>query len=273
MSKIITDRIKLTELQNWFSCYVDTFRFDNPELQQNIDLKKEHTARVCIEIRNLGEKLGLNEDEIRLAEIIALFHDIGRFEQYARYNTFKDRISEDHAGLGIRILRKHGILDQFDASIKEIIIHAVRYHNKPVIHVEGGSGQRIFFSRLLRDADKLDILKVVSDNYNSKNGVKNRAVELDLPDTPGFSEEVGNAIMNKSIVKIKNLKNLNDFKLLQAGWIFDINFAPTLEVIKNRHYIQMLRDVLPESREIDVIFDFINSFLQDGSPYTSIPRI
>ncbi len=261
MIKIIIDKIKLTELQEWFSGYVNTFRFDNPELQQNIDLKKDHTRRVCTEITNLGEKLRLGENEIRLAEIIALLHDIGRFEQFARYKTFKDRISEDHAELGIKILQQHGILDRFDASIKELIIYPVRYHNKPALPVDG-TEQGIFFSRLIRDADKLDILKVVSDNYSSKNGVKNSAIELDLPDTPGFSDEVFNTIMHKSIVNINNLKNLNDFKLLQAGWIFDINFAPTLEIIKNRHYLEMLRDVLPESQKIDEIFDFLNSVLQ-----------
>jgi len=86
--KIILSKKSVADLKKWFTSYVQTFKYKDLELQQNIDLKKDHTRRVCEEIINLGEQLGLNEDELRLAEIIALLHDIGRFEQYARYKTF-----------------------------------------------------------------------------------------------------------------------------------------------------------------------------------------
>ena len=88
---------------------------------------------------------------------------------------------------------------------------------------------------------------------------KNVTIELDLPDTPGFSEKVYHDLINKKIVNLKNIKNLNDFKLLQIGWIFDINFKPTLYHIKNRRYLEMIRDVLTESKEINEIFDIIHS--------------
>ncbi len=68
--------------------------------------------------------------------------------------------------------------------------------------------------------------------------------------------------MMMSIVNIAHVTNLNDFKLLQAGWIFDINFQPTLDRIKKHRYIELIREVLPESKEIDEIFDLINSVLK-----------
>lgn len=64
--------------------------------------------------------------------------------------------------------------------------------------------------------------------------------------------------MNKTIVDITHIKNLNDIKLLQVGWIFDINFKPTLSYIKNRRYLELIRDVLPKSKEINEIFDVIH---------------
>ncbi|MFO7852317.1 MAG: HD domain-containing protein [Bacteroidota bacterium] len=242
-----------TNIKNWFSGYVDTFKKGDPEMQENIKLKEDHTRRVCREILKIGKKLGLKDDELRLAEIIALLHDVGRFEQYARYRTFKDRKSENHAELGIRILEEKGILRHFDDTIQYLIIRSIRYHNRASLPTDENE-TCLFYSKLLRDADKLDIWKVVTDYYHRKDGKKNTALELELPDTPGISREVYNDLLNKRPVKTKNIHNLNDFKLLQAGWIFDINFKPSLDMAKKRHYLEKIRTVLPESKEIDEVY-------------------
>jgi len=256
--QILINEESLTELKNWFANYVHTFQYDEPEKQQNIDLKEDHTMRVCTEISNIGKQLVLNDDQLRLAEIIALLHDIGRFEQYARYNTFRDRSSENHAELGIRIIEQFGLLNSFDNTIKNVILRAIKYHNRHSLPLEE-TETCLFYSKLIRDADKLDIWKVVIDNYYRNEENKNGALELKLPDTPGFSDEVYNELINKNIVNMKHIRNLNDYKLLQAGWVFDINFQPTLDCIKKRRYIELIRAVLPESRKIDQVFEVINS--------------
>jgi len=250
----------MSDMKNWFASYINTFKFDNNELQQNIDIKREHTERVTEEIINIGKQIGLNDNELNLAEIIALFHDIGRFEQYKIYNTFSDHKSEDHAELGIKVLKKHNVLGILNKDLQKLIFCSIKYHNKPSLPPDE-TKICLFYSRLIRDADKLDIWKVVTDYYHTKNGKRNIALELELPDTPGISEEVYKALINKQIVDMIHVKNLNDIKLLQAGWIYDINFKPTFECIKNRRYIAMIRDVLPDSPEIDEIFDSIYSSL------------
>jgi len=259
--KIIIDQIKLAEVKKWFTGYVHTFKFVDQGIQQNIDLKVDHTIRVCKEILNIGEQLGLNDDELRLAEIIALLHDIGRFEQISRYQTFMDSKSVDHAELGVKILKHFEILKPFDDPIKELIYCSVKYHSKPALPVFENE-TCIFFTKLIRDADKLDILNVVTEYYHRKGGEKNGSIVLELPDTPGISEGVYRNLMMKSSVNIEHVRNLNDFKLLQAGWIFDINFQPALDCIKRRHYIQLIHEVLPESKEINEIFNLINSVLK-----------
>jgi putative nucleotidyltransferase with HDIG domain len=256
--EIIIDKKRTIELKHWFYNYVHTFKFTDQAIQRNIDLKEEHTMRVCKEIMDIGEQLGLNDDKLRLAEIIALLHDIGRFEQISRYQTFMDSKSVDHAELGIKILEHFEILKPFDDPIKEVVCCAVKYHSKPELPVIENE-TCIFFAKLIRDADKLDILNVVTGYYHGKERGKNGAIVLDLPDTPGISEAVYRTLMNKSIVNIDHVMNLNDFKLLQAGWIFDINFQPTLDSIKKRRYIELIRDVLPGSKAIDEIFDLIKS--------------
>ena len=249
----------LTDLKKWFTSYVHSFQYDEPEVQQNIDLKKDHTIRVSKEILYLGKKLNLKDDELRLAEIIALLHDIGRFEQYARYKTFMDGKSENHAELGLKILKKSGMLESFEKNIKHVILKAIKYHNLPSLpHKE--TPTCLFYSKLIRDADKLDIWKVVTDYYYRKDAKKNGAIELDLPDTQGFSKEILQDLKNKRIVDINHVKNLNDFKLLQVGWIFDVNFRPTIDCVKKRQYLEMIRGVLPRSKEIDSIFDIIQNY-------------
>lgn len=257
MMKIKIDNKSVSNLKNWFSNYLANFKSDNSELQQNLKLKEDHTRRVVKEILNIGKALELNRDELHLAELIALLHDIGRFEQYAHYRTFVDRKSKDHARLGVKILKENEVLNEFNDSIKSLIFRTILYHNRAKLP-EDESETCLLFTKLLRDADKLDIWKVVTDYYHQKNGKRNGAIELDLPNTPGFSEEVYQDLMNKRIVDIKHVKNLNDFKLLQIGWIFDINFDITRQAIKSRRYLELIRDVLPKSEKIELIFENIS---------------
>jgi hypothetical protein len=172
-----------------------------------------------------------------------------------------DRSSEDHAGLGIKALKKSGVLESFDHHIKDIILRAIQYHNRASLPPELRE-PCLLYAKLIRDADKLDIWKIATDYYYREGHTKNAAIELDLPDTPGFSEEVYHDLKNRRIVNVMHVKNLNDFKLLQTGWVFDINFQPTLDRFRERSYLSLIRDVLPESKQIDEIFHRIQAETQ-----------
>ena len=249
-------------LNDWFAAYVGTFTGKDGTNDGNILLKEDHTRRVRREIRAIGTALELSEDDLRLADVIALFHDIGRFEQYARYGTFVDRRSCDHAELGVSILEREGILDHCDASTGSLILRTIRYHNRATLP-RGETERCLFFSRLLRDADKMDIWRVVTDYYHREEGTRNGALELDLPDSPGFSDDVYEDLINERIVDIRHVRSLNDFKLLQVGWVFDLNFDPTVRLLCARGYLDKIRDVLPASEKIDEIFSAIGSYI-DG---------
>jgi len=258
----------LDELKQWFFKYVQIFDHNDKNLRENVILKEKHTLRVCKAILNIGEQLNINNEKLRLAEIIALFHDIGRFEQYVRYKTFVDRDSENHAELGVKILKEEKVLNRFTESTQSLIQRTILYHNRIELP-KNETTTCLFFSKLLRDADKLDIWKVVTDYYQRNNGERNNTIELGLPDTEGFSDEIYQDLLNRQIVKIKNLKNLNDFKLLQVGWIFDINFAPTFQILQERQYLQKIRQALPESKKIDTVFQTINTHLEEKIEITN----
>ncbi|MBD3179702.1 MAG: HD domain-containing protein [Candidatus Latescibacteria bacterium] len=236
------------KIWDWFRIYVQTFRAAGYGGLEHIILKEEHCLRVSEEISGLAGELGLDEEEIILAEIIGLLHDVGRFEQYSRYGTFVDARSVDHASLGSRIIRNNGILDGVGSGERKIIHRAILNHS--ALELEPDEDERsFFFSRLLRDADKLDIWKIMIEFYQAGGGSEDEAVGLNLPDNGRVSDEVLDDLHDHRSVDASNLRSQDDFKLLQIGWVYDINFAPAMSRVLRRGYLQKLRSMLPDDRE------------------------
>jgi len=257
---IVMDKKEVEKLEDWFGSYVQQFKSGDPSWLPNIILKEKHTKRVCKEILGIGKEIGLNDEDLCLAKIIALFHDIGRFEQYAHYQTFVDRKSVNHAALSVKVVKENGVLNSLDKSTKDLILRAILYHNRFALP-ERETERCLFFAKLLRDADKLDIWRVVTDYYRRKDKKRNTAIELDLPDTPGISDDVYRDLMEGKIVHVVHLRNLNDFKLLQCSWVYDINFEQTFRRIQERGYLEMIRDALPKTEKIAEIFSVLQGYM------------
>ncbi len=100
----------LSLCHDWFRDYANSFRSLDPEIEKNIDLKIRHTYRVCDNVSRIAKSLGMKRDDLALAEVLALFHDIGRFEQLKVFGSFNDRITVDHAKLGLKVLNRSGVL-------------------------------------------------------------------------------------------------------------------------------------------------------------------
>lgn len=244
----------LKELKKWFVRYVGTFDSDDPAWRENMTLKKVHTFRVCREAKDIARDIGLPELEIRLADTVALLHDIGRFKQYAQHRTFVDRYSINHAELGVSVLCEKGILEGFEESIRDLILRVISYHNRA--HLPDGETERcLLHTKILRDADKLDVLRVATSYYLQKEPKSNIAIQMDFPDTPGISDGVYEDLMQGRIIDLAHIGNLNDFKLLQLGWVYDINFRLTYQRIRDRGFLDKIRKALPESERIDKVFE------------------
>ncbi|MBU0467901.1 MAG: HD domain-containing protein [Candidatus Omnitrophica bacterium] len=249
--------------KQWFSEYTSKFTSSDPEYTRNIYLKTDHTQRVCKEIIGIAESLGLEPGEINLSNAIALFHDIGRFEQYHRYQTFADHKSENHAALGINILKENNVLDKISPESRSLIIYSVLHHNCAVLPSKGPE-KELFYARMIRDADKLDIFRLVIDYYQNKEGTQNVALELGLPDNNEISDFVLSDIKAGEIVKIRNVKTLNDFKLLQLSWIYDINYKWTFKCIKDRNYFMELFQSIPKNDKTTEIYSLACSYLDNN---------
>ncbi|AGB40737.1 putative domain HDIG-containing protein [Halobacteroides halobius DSM 5150] len=244
-------------LQNWFNNYVDQYSFSNPKDQENIDLKFKHSYKVCNRMTDIAKEI-LPPEELYTAKTIALFHDLGRFEQYKRYKTFADAKSEDHAALGVKILKDNNIFTEVDQSTTELILKAITYHNQATLP-QTESKKCLVYSKLIRDADKLDIWRVVLKEYNSPSN--NSTVGLGLADKPKISDEIYQQLMREEVINYQDLKTLNDFKLLQMGWVYDINFKESFRIIKEKDYIDRLFKTLPDTKKAKRVYDKINSYL------------
>lgn len=225
--------------------------FYSPDIkdQKNIYLKEQHSLNVCRNIVEIVRGLSVNDNRMTLAETIALFHDIGRFPQYAKYKTFRDGISVNHGLLGAHTLQEEKILQNLPENEQELIIQTVKFHNAFSIPRKQ-KHDTLFFLKLIRDADKLDIWRVFIEYYEIPEGERASAVGLELPDMPEYSEDVLSCLYKKQIVPLSKIKTLNDFKLLQLSWIYDLNFKPSLNLLLERDYIDRITAKLPQTEEI-----------------------
>jgi putative nucleotidyltransferase with HDIG domain len=253
---------ELDDHKRWFGDYCRSFYSSNDEDQRNIFLKQEHTARVCENAVQIARGLSLDNERAVLAEGIALYHDIGRFLQYQKFKTFKDSVSINHASLGARVLIENNVLQALPRHEQDIILRSVALHN--VYSLPGGLDQeQLFFLKLVRDADKLDILRVAIEYYGQPERKRASAVGLGLPDVPGYSPEVLTALKNKQMVQMTTLKTLNDFKLLQLTWIFDLNFSSSLRILESRQYIEGIAATLPKSEEISTALAVLRRYVHE----------
>ncbi|MFC2743810.1 MAG: HD domain-containing protein, partial [Selenomonas artemidis] len=120
----------LHEMHAWMHAYMRSYHTDDDDVMLGIRLKEIHTGYVTANARALAQHLGCTPHDTALAEIIGLFHDVGRFRQYAVYQTFNDAQSEDHAELGLKVIAEHDLLSELCAADTELVRFAIKYHNK-----------------------------------------------------------------------------------------------------------------------------------------------
>lgn len=240
---------RLDAIRQWFDGYVHTFCDTDPEGLKNILLKIEHTHKVCAVMELLAAGEGLSPDEARMAATVALLHDVGRFPQYRRWRTFRDSESDNHARLGIEVMREQRLLDDLAPAERLLIEEAVRFHNLLAVPEQVQSPTTLFI-RLIRDADKLDIWRVFLGLFDLPEQERASAACLGLPDLPGFTPACLQALQEQRVVRLDECRVVNDFKLLQISWALDLGFPSSYRLLLERDYISRLAATL--QGEVDV---------------------
>ena len=244
------DQEQADKLAAWFDNYVAGFYGDDDYANANFKLKQEHSHRVCGEMLYLADVLGLSDNQKAIAQVIALLHDIGRFEQFEKYRTYNDPRSVNHCLLGLEVLHRTKVLGGIDADEGQLIEKAIECHGLKELP-PGLSDGSLLFARLIRDADKLDVFRVVIEYHRQYTDNPDEfMLEIEFPDEPCCSAEVVEAILNEQLIDYSALRTLNDFKLMQLGWVYDVNFTATLSRIKQRGFLEALLGLLPETQQV-----------------------
>lgn len=219
--------IDITKAKKAFKEYVKNY---DPN-DKKIKLKIAHIERVSQIAKQLAEKLNLDEEDIKLAELIGLLHDIGRFEQVKRYHTFVDRNSVNHGELGVKILFEEGLIRNFieDTKFDEIIKISILNHNKSEIDKDMTERQNLH-AKIIRDADKTDILYVLT--FENKKAVWEKD---DLSDDK-ITDEIYEGFMEKGEIDYQYRKTSADILVSHFAYVYDLNFKETYKIIKENNY-------------------------------------
>ena len=75
-------------------------------------------------------------------------------------------------------------------------------------------------------------------------------MEVEFPDVPEYSSEVLEGVLNERLIDYSKLRTLNDAKLCQLSWVYDMNFPATLRRLKEQDFLEKLLALLPQDVSI-----------------------
>ena len=273
----------LEELTKLYDAYVDTFREADGKLPVMMRLKRAHTGFVVKNAELIADGEGFTDEEREVSLAAALLHDTGRYEQLKRYNTFKDSDSVDHAVFSHDIVEEKGWLDEVLGGSKseveveqwkDAILKTVLYHNRRDLPKEVENPLSDYDSRLrlisiashtVRDADKLDIFRVLEDQVEHADWKGDSRAFWNLAVSAPPNPVVVACIENGQPVDYQNIKSLSDFVLIQVGWMISgLHFATARRLCRKRSHLAYRRRFLHEltdSPAIDRVCDIAERVL------------
>lgn len=238
-----------------FEDYVEQYNAED----EKIKLKIEHTNRVCALCEEIARRSGFDAHDVDLAWLAGLLHDVGRFEQLRRFGTFVDAESIDHAEFGADLLFREGRVRAYveDASEDVLLEKAVRRHSAYRLPADLTS-REAKFANLLRDADKIDILKVnvivpLEEIYNvTTKELKNCKVSDAV--MQGFFE--GHAIL-------RSLKKTPvDNVVGHISLVYELVYPVSYEIVYRQGFLDKLMNFQSDWQETNAQFEKIRGKMQ-----------
>ena len=223
--------IDMIEAKKAFKEYVKKY---NPE-DEKIKIKIVHIEKVAENSKRIAQNLGLSQEDVELAELIGLLHDIGRFEQVRLYHTFVDKDSINHGEYGEKILFEDGLIRNFikDNKFDKIIKLAIVNHNRADIEEDLTERERLH-AKIIRDADKTDIFRILISG--DKKAIWEKA---DLSDDK-ISDEIYREFVEDKRINYKERKTSADILVSHFNYVYDLNFPETRKIIRDNKYIDKL---------------------------------
>lgn len=232
-----------------FIAYVEPFcTYSEASIATQSIYKKEHTFRVVEFAKMLAMESSLFFEFYPIL-LSALYHDIGRFEQYKTFNTFKDSSSCNHGHLGVKIAKKNKFLSFESKQIQQYVYTTIALHNIYILpkippHIK-------CIVDTIRDADRLDIFhkltKALSNNEKESTDIKLYA--KNIPNA--YNPVVLRTLQEKKMVSYADILYYNDIRLMLFSWHCNFSTQSATDYIKRGNFLQNLYNNLPKTKEIE----------------------
>lgn len=229
-----------------------------------IRLKIVHTYCVVDCAEDIALRMGLCREDVELAKIIGLLHDIGRFEQVRLFDSFQPD-TMDHAAYGAELLfgEKRMIRRFLDDDVFDGIVRtAIAKHSN--FALEGVPDRRtLLHARLIRDADKLDNCRVkIEEDIETLLGVS--------PEEAGegfISPKVWQACLERKSVLSADRVTKVDYWASYLAQYFDVNFRAAFDIIREHNYLPAIRDRLVYREEdtrnkMDILVKMVEEYME-----------
>ena len=228
-----------------FKEYLKNYDVSDPK----IALKITHTYEVLNSAKYIAKKLNLNKEDYDLACLIALLHDIGRFEQLKEYDSYDDTLGMNHAEFGIKLLFEENYIRKFveEKDFDGIIYKAIENHNKYKVDFNDFTDREIMHAKIIRDADKLDNFRV--KEKESFVALFEEGMNEDKVGKQDITDKIYKTFENHSLILSSDRVTYMDHWVSFIAFIFDMNYDASLEFIKDKNYIDILVDRIDYSNE------------------------
>lgn len=287
-------KINREHIKKTFQEYTDRYDSANPKIKLKID----HTYRVADLCEQIAQSLELSAAEVDLAWLSGMLHDVGRFEQLRRYNTFSDAQSIDHARFAVELLYDEGLITDYvpEISTTELVAgartwrsmggvnesHTSQSEDMPLsdisqtlriaigehsaYRIQKGLDERTrMFCQILRDADKVDIFRVICDTpMEEVYGFQTKDI-LRSAITP----EVMQAFYEHHAVLRKLKKCPADYIVAHGSLTFELVYPESLRIAKEQGYLKQMMSFQSENPDTAEIFEDLrkdlNGYLEERS--------
>ena len=250
----------LSRLNQLYQGYVSSF-FIGGKLPLMMDLKLHHTLHVVENAALIAQGESWDENLSLLGQAAALLHDTGRYSQLKEFGTFRDQDSTDHARRSHDIVLQQGWLAPLPSSEQLAILTAVLLHSQKTVELEmpirseNDRDLLLKVCHIVRDADKLDIFRVLEESAGKKDLERHPEIAWGLPAFQDPNPEVIARVCSGQPVDYSMIHSLSDFVLVQVGWMVSgLCYATSRRLTKERNHLEFRRTFLKklsDSPEID----------------------
>ena len=225
--------------------YFTNYIINNYDINDDlIVLKYYHSLRVAWLMVMLSKKLNLSEEDTNLAFKIGLCHDLGRFYEVVRNGKFNNRVF-DHGTYSNKILYNDGFINYMDINEHLLFRKAIYCHNKKDLADNLNNRERLF-ANMLRDVDKIDILRIRLANYHYEFKTDPTLVVL-------------YNYMNDLNIDLHDIHNKSDSTILSLSFIKDLCFDESLDLLLDNNFLDnLINKIYIEENKLDIFNSLIN---------------